>query len=453
MKDLKQIEQYASYPKYKDTGIEWLGKIPEHWNVIKNKYIWKEKKDINQSEEEAILSVSQYTGVMPKEKIVDQGDFLTRAESLIGMKVVEKNNLVINTMLAWNGSLGVSNYRGVVSSSYNVYEPIDINYVFPNYFHYLLRTQNAKEEFKRYSTGIIDSRLRLYPEEFLNLYSVLPPMEEQKKIAEFLDFKMSQIDYIIKDKERLIELLQEQRQAIINEAVTKGLSPETTKMKDSGIDWIGEIPENWEVKRLKWVVSRVGSGKTPKGGAEVYKDSGVIFIRSQNVHFEGLRLDDVVYIDEKIDEEMKSSRVQPEDILLNITGASLGRCCLVPDKFPASNVNQHVCIIRPIKDKIYPQFLNLIISSNFVQKQIFESENGISREGLNFQQIKNLILIVPPINEQILISKTLENKTKQIDDLVTQFNKHIEKISEYRQSLIKEAVTGKIDVRGFRKGE
>ncbi len=218
--------------------------------------------------------------------------------------------------------------------------------------------------------------------------------------------------------------------------------------KDSGVEWLGEIPAHWEAKRLKWVVSQIGSGKTPKGGAEIYSESGIVFLRSQNIHFNGLKLDDVVYIDESIDAEMASTRVLPQDVLLNITGASLGRCSLIPRKFPPANVNQHVCLIRAINKYVDSSFLHYAIASDAVQAQIFSSENGVSREGLNFSQVRNLVLALPSLlSEQQAIASFLDRETAKLDALIAKTRTSIELLKEYRTALISSAVTGKIDVR------
>jgi len=278
------------------------------------------------------------------------------------------------------------------------------------------------------------------------LISLPESFEEQKAISDFLDRETQNIDLLIEKKQKLIELLQEKRQAIIDEAVTKGLDP-NAPMKNSGIEWLSAVPAHWNVKKLKYTTSKIGSGKTPRGGAEVYSDSGVVFLRSQNVHFDGLRLDDVVFIDPSIDEEMSNTRVRPLDVLLNITGASLGRTCLVPEDCAPSNVNQHVCIIRPMKEHFEPIFLSLIMNSTYIQTQIFESENGVSREGLNFAQIANIVTILPSVDEQKYIADHLSKKTNTFNKLLFNLKKQIAKLQEYRQSLISEAVTGKVDVR------
>ena len=160
--------------------------------------------------------------------------------------------------------------------------------------------------------------------------------------------------------------------------------PAHPKYKPSGSEWLGDVPEHWEVKRLGYVVSKIGSGKTPRGGADVYQSDGVMLIRSQNVYDTGLHLDDVVFVDESVDEAMTGTRVRPHDVLLNITGASLGRCAIVPNVFSKANVNQHVCIIRPKLAQAEPGFIHRSVTSLAVQSQIFGYENGSCREGLNF---------------------------------------------------------------------
>jgi len=196
------------------------------------------------------------------------------------------------------------------------------------------------------------------------------------------------------------------------------------------------------VDRLKWFVVRIGSGKTPKGGAEVYEDSGVVFLRSQNVHFDGLHLDDVAYIAPEVDAEMAGTRVHPADVLLNITGASLGRCCIVPDGFPAANVNQHVCIVRPNRRQIAPRFLAYMLGSDLVQSQIFSNENGVSREGLNFFQIADLQVVVPEaLSEQEAIVAFLDRETARIDAMIARKERLIALLEEKQAALISHAVT------------
>ena len=275
---------------------------------------------------------------------------------------------------------------------------------------------------------------------------LLPPVNEQRAIAHFLDRETAKIDRLIDCKRRLLEVLAERRQALITLAVTKGLDPDKP-MKNSGVEWLGEIPEHWKSHKLKYCTSKIGSGKTPRGGAEVYVDDGILFIRSQNVYFDGLRLADVVFIDAGTDNEMASTRVMPNDVLLNITGASIGRCAHVPNVFGAANVNQHVCIVRPRRDLIDSRFLHLVMSSEVVQRQIFSNETGVSREGLNFEQISNLWIAIPvSFTEQLRIVEHANMQLGKIASLQSQIVHMIDRLQERRFALINEAVTGKLKV-------
>jgi type I restriction enzyme, S subunit len=215
--------------------------------------------------------------------------------------------------------------------------------------------------------------------------------------------------------------------------------------KELGVDCLGEIPAHWEVRRIKFAANKIGSGKTPSGGAHVYTYSGIMLIRSQNVHFDRLRLEDTVYITDQTDMEMAGSRVREGDVLLNITGASLGRCCVARLHGQRANVNQHVCIIRPVLQRFDPSFLAYAISSRAVQAQIFNNENGISRDALNFEQVGNLISCQPPLAEQRAIAEFLDGETGKIDVLVAKKKRLIELLQEKRTALITHAVTKGLD--------
>jgi type I restriction enzyme S subunit len=216
--------------------------------------------------------------------------------------------------------------------------------------------------------------------------------------------------------------------------------PRYPKYKPSGVEWLGDVPEHWEVKRLGHLCEKIGSGKTPSGGAETYTKDGVVFLRSQNVYDDGLYLDDVVYITEETDEDLRASRVRAGDILLNITGASLGRTCLVPDGLPQANVNQHVCIVR-LKDKAARKYVAQSMKSCWIRGQIDVAQSGAAREGLNFAQISKLSLTFPPSAEQAAIAAFLDRETAKIDELVAEQRRLMELLKEKRQAVISHAVT------------
>jgi type I restriction enzyme, S subunit len=220
--------------------------------------------------------------------------------------------------------------------------------------------------------------------------------------------------------------------------------PRHKEYKDTPNQWLGKIPSHWRSTKLGYLTSKIGSGKTPLGGADVYTSSGILFVRSQNVYDEGLALDDVVYIRAETDAEMSWSRVAPGDILLNITGASLGRTCLVPDEFGAANVNQHVCIIRLSQEELRP-YIALVMKSAAIKAQIDATQNGAAREGLNFEQISKLALAIPPLPEQSAIAAFLGRETGKIDALVAEQEKLITLLKEKRQAVISHAVTKGLD--------
>ena len=422
------------YSEYKDSGVEWLGEIPRHWGLIKSKYLWKESFNISEQGNEELLSVSQYDGITPA-----KGD--TRSEALDGYKIVKKDDLVINIMLAWMGGLGISAYNGIVSPAYCVYK-LNHNYN-PRFFHYLYKTPLYLSEFAKHSTGVIPSRWRMYTDDFGQVLSLIPPIEEQNAIVAYLDKVTSEIDAAIAQQQKMIELLNERKQIIINNAVTKGLDP-TAKMKPSGIPWLGNIPAHWDVIKLKQVVSKVGSGITPRGGGNVYVDDGIMFLRSQNVYFEGFSLDDVAFITEKIDKEMCNSRVLSGDVLINITGGSIGRCYFVPPQFPRANVNQHVCIVRP--NHFSTKYLYYLLRSRCCQKQVELQQTGGNREGLTSKALKNFILPVPEQSEQEQIISYLDNRLNYLENVIQIKKKQIALLQERKQIIINDIVTGKVKV-------
>jgi len=279
-----------TFPKhevYQHSGFEWLEEIPSDWQIIRAKYVLKEVDERSQTGDEELLSVSHLTGVTPRsEKNVNM--FL--AEDYSGSKLCQPDDVVINTMWAWMGALGVSQQEGLVSSSYGVYRPYSDNKVFPKFLDSLLRTPQYIAEYIRRSTGVHSSRLRLYPDQFLDIPLLLPPLKEQKRIVEFLDRTTTEIDRAISQKQRLIELLQEQKAILINQAVTKGLNP-NVPMRDSGIEWIGEIPKHWVVSRIGFIGSVTKlTGFEYTNHWEVSEDGEIVALRGFNIGSRRLNL-------------------------------------------------------------------------------------------------------------------------------------------------------------------
>lgn len=427
---MSKLEKYSSY---KESGVEWLGEIPEGWELTRLGTKFTERKEKVSDKDYEPLSVTR-NGIVP------QLDSAAKSNDGDNRKLVKKGDFVINSRSDRKGSSGVSPLDGSVSLINIALEPLNINSDFCNY---LLKSNGFIEEFYRNGHGIVAD---LWTTRFWDMKSIMlgiPPKPEQSKIASFLDTKTEQLDKAIKQKEQLIELLKERRQILINDAVTKGID-KTVAMKDSGVEWIGEIPEHWEVKKLKFMVSKVGSGVTPNGGALSYLSEGIPLLRSQNVLFEKIDYENAVYISRKTHYKMKNSQVKLNDVLLNITGGSIGRCNFV-DVHKDLNVNQHVCIIRP-NETLYTKLLNNILASAVGQTQIWSYQQGGGREGLNFEAIKNFDLPIPPKQEQECIVSYLEDNNRKIDKAINLQQQQITKLKEYKTTLIDSVVTGKVKV-------
>ena len=213
--------------------------------------------------------------------------------------------------------------------------------------------------------------------------------------------------------------------------------------KDSEIDWLGEVPSTWQVLRVKDITKKIGSGVTPKGGSEVYVDSGIPLLRSQNVYDDGLRIEDVSFIDEETHQKMKNSQLKPFDILINITGASIGRTCVVPETLPTANINQHIIFIR-MKKSLVP-YVSYYFKSNALKEYINLIQAGSSKEALNMGQTLSTPIVLPNEKEQIAIAEYLDTKTQAIDKKVSLLEKKIGYYQELRKSLINETVTKGLD--------
>ncbi|KHF41478.1 hypothetical protein LQ50_04455 [Halalkalibacter okhensis] len=314
-------------------------------------------------------------------------------------------------------------------------------YVIPLYLQYLFVAMYQDDITKLYikqTTGIqnLDLTRLLATEKFC-----VPTIQEQKAIAKFLQTECSRINSIIEDMEQQVQILQKYKKSLITETVTKGLDL-NVQLRDSGVDWIGEIPEHWGTNKIKFCSSKIGSGKTPLGGSDIYEEEGIIFIRSQNVYDDGLRLDEVKHISENIDNSMAGTRLIQGDVLLNITGASIGRCCIYTIKEPG-NVNQHVCIIRTDSKLLQNEYLRYILNSDVGKNQIAVCQVGGNRESLTFEQIGLFNICVPPLEEQQEIIDYLDTHCNKIDLVLSQKQQAIETIKQYKKSVIFEYVTGK----------
>ena len=450
------------YLHYRNSGVEWLGEVPKHWEVRRIKRV----VSMNPSKLEVRGTLTKQTPVvfLPMEKVeadgqIDESEIRSACEVWDGFTYFRKEDILVakitpcfeNGKGAFLGSLQTD--VGFGSTEFHVLRAG--RSILPKFLYHLTTTHDFRTQGTDAMTGAAGQKR--VPSLFVGDFPIsIPPLDEQHAIAKYLDRGTERIDKLVAKHRLLIERLAEYRTALITRTVTQGLPPEAARatgidpspqLKSSGVEWLGDVPAHWEIRLLGHLASKFGSGVTPRGGATIYQETGIPFLRSQNIQFDGLQMENVVRISEELHDDMSSSHVRPGDVLLNITGASIGRVCFVPAHFNEGNVNQHVCIIRPHWDQIQSGFLSYYLSGSMIQSRIYVEQSGASREGLTLQSIRDFPVPLPPLDEQHAIVAFLDRETGRIDSLSRRVETAIERLQEYRASLITAAVTGKIDVR------
>lgn len=403
----------AAYESYKDSGVKWLGKVPSHWEITKMRAHFSERKQFSKFGKETLLSVSEYSGITPS--INEDGENISRSESLEGYKICNASDLVINIMLAWKRGLGISQFNGIVSPAYCVFETHNIN---PSYANYLLRTDTFIAEFKRNSTGIIESRLRLYPSEFKNIQCLCPPQEEQEAIVSYLDNVTAKIDEAIEAQQKMIDALNERKQIIITRAVTKGLNPDAP-LRDSGIDWLGQIPAHWEIIPMRFLCKM----KTGDKDTIMRDDNGKypFFVRSPHI------------------ERINTYSYDGEAVLMAGDGVGAGKVFhYVNGKF---DYHQRVYNFHNFK-RVIGEFLYYYLICNFRYK-IEEGGAKSTVDSVRLPWLKAFPICVLPKNEQNQIISYIHKSINPIDDGIANCERMISLLQERKQIIINEVVTGK----------
>jgi type I restriction enzyme S subunit len=422
------------YPKYKDSGIEWIGEIPEGWNVRKIKHLTfnLDGKRIPVSADEREEGEIPYygaTGILDHIK-----DYIFNETLLLigedGAPFFEANK---NVAYIIEGKSWVNNHTHVLRVNKN----ININWLcnFLNVYDYSSCIKGS-------------TRDKLNQDQLSNMFVVKPSTEEQTAIASFLDKKTSQINKIIGKNQKLIELLKEKRTALINHAVTKGLDPDA-KMKDSGIDWIGEIPEGWGVRKLKYIIKPTGLIRGPFGSSikmEYFVNRGYKVYEQKNAIKRNPYIG-TSYIDKDKYNELIRFSVRKDDIIMSCSG-TIGKIVKLPSDHEPGIINQALLIIRLI-DAVNLRFFEYIFESELAQKQIVDiSMGGAMKNLISMDIFKNIKLILPHSHDQTAIASFLDKKTSQLDKTIQKIQSKIKLLEEYKKSLIHHVVTGKIDVRG-----
>lgn len=435
---------FASYSRYGERPNRWLPEFPKHWSIGPAKSFFVEINDRSADGGEELLSVSEYFGVKPRKLAFSQDEHLSRAESLEGYKKCQPGDLVMNIMLAWKTGLGVSEYAGIVSPAYSVFRCGAR--CWPRFYHYLLRTAEYTAYFKSYSSGVIDSRLRLYPESFGRLAVPNPPIEEQRAIARFLDYETARIDTLIAKQEQLIELLKEKRQAVISHAVTKGLNPDAP-MKDSGVEWLGKVPAHWEVSNYKYIAR---PGTTITYGivqAGPHTEGGVPYIRTSDMSGEELPDSGYLRTAPEIDRAYARSRVFEGDIVVAIR-ATVGKALPVPSHLEGANLTQGTAKISPGQGLLSGYLLHWAQSTACLAFLNHHAKGATFKE-ITLEVLRNTPICVPPIDEQQEIVADLSGRLSMFASLQTKAERAMGLLRERRTALISAAVTGKIDVRNW----
>jgi type I restriction enzyme S subunit len=439
----------ARYGTYKDSEVYWVEKIPYAWKILHLKNCVSTK--ITDGPHVTPVFLDDGVPFLSAEAVQDGGfnfdskrGFISADDdNIYSVKCKpRRNDIFIVKSGSTTGKIGYV----ATDKNFNIWSPLALirsgKNFHPRYiFHFLSSSFFQKQVQISWSFG---TQPNIGMGVIEGLQVIVPPLPEQNTIAAYLDTKTAQID-------RKIDLLTQKatqygklKQSLINETVTRGLD-KSVAMKDSGVEWLGDVPKNWTVLRVKDTVIKIGNGVTPKGGSEVYTDVGIPFIRSQNVYDDGLHIGDVSFISDEIHRDMKGSQLKEGDILINITGASIGRTCVVPIELGIANINQHVAFLRT-KCWFNTTYISLFLKSPFIKKYIQFEQNGASKEAFNLTQIANIPIVVPNVEEQTAIATYLDTKTTHIDRIIETINAQIEKLKELRKTLINDVVTGKIKV-------
>ena len=437
------------YPAYRKPKMPWLPNVPAHWDEQRAKVFFREVDERSRTGIEELLSVSHLTGVTPRSQ---KNVTMFKAESYAGHKLCRPGDIVINTLWAWMAALGAARHTGLVSPAYGVYRPHSPDSFNPAYLHYLLRTRAYVSEYNCRSTGIRASRLRLYPNQFLDIPLIQPSRSEQDQIVAYLRAQDAQIARFIKVKRELIKLLIEQKLQIIDRAVTRGLDP-AVQLKPSGIDWLGEIPKHWDVALLKHVTSVIFSGVDKHSFdhempvrlcnyTDVYKNDTITSemelmqatATSGEITRLSLKVGDVI-----ITKDSES----PNDIAVP---------AWVPAEIPGVVCAYHLGLLRPIPGKIQGEFLFHALGSVRIAEQFHVLATGVTRFALSKHDIKNAVIPLPSVEEQDSICRWIETECLPLNEAIHRADDEIKLIREYRDRLIADVVTGQVDVRNWAPG-
>ncbi|EKT4485669.1 restriction endonuclease subunit S [Shewanella algae] len=442
-----EVSRYRSYPEYRPSGVEWLGQIPSGWDLIRIGHLFKRIKQTG-FEDRELLSVYRDYGVVPKHSRDDNNN--RPSEDLSPYQLVEPKDLVINKMKAWQGSVAMSDFEGIVSPAYFVYKPVgNLGEDYDSKFmHYLLRCPVYISQYLRHSKGIRVNQWDLDPDSFKAMEVLLPKFEEQRTIAAFLDYETARIDSLIDKQQQLIELLKEKRQAVISLAVTKGLNPDAP-MKDSGVEWLGQVPEHWVVAKLGYryevLLGKMLDAKRISGAHLGH------YLRNTDVQWGKINTLGLPQMDFRPDEAARYS-VNRGDLLV-CEGGEIGRAAVWQHDEPCF-YQKALHRLRPYNSKTdLTGYFFYILFDAATQGRFDGGAGKATIAHLPAETFRQYRFAFPPYEEQIELEEHLREITEKYDRIESQGLKQISLLQERRTALISAAVTGKIDLRGWNQPE
>ncbi len=429
------------YPEYKDSFVSWLGHIPEHWETIKTKHVFKERVEKGYPNE-PLLAATQTKGVVPKSMYENRT--VEAQKDLHLLKLVEPGDFVIS-LRSFQGGIEYAYFRGIISPAYTLMIPQ--SRILPGYYRHLAKSKAFISLLRNCVTGIREGQNINY--DLLKRTPIpIPPHHEQQQISRYLDWQSSKINKFIKAKKKLISLLKEQKQNIINEAVTKGINPDV-KMKDSGVEWLGEIPEHWNISSIKRLASSIQTG--PFGSqlhAHDYIDNGIPLINPKHIKNGKIISNPTCSISKENYQRLVKYSLRTSDLIMARRG-ELGRCAIVNSKENGWLCGTGSLIVRLRKGYFIENYFYLIMSSSSIAKVLSQSSIGATMENLNGTIVGNLTVPIIPLSEQSEIVNYIIKKTNIIDKTISRAEREIELIQEYRTRLVSDVVTGKVDVRSI----
>ena len=442
------IADLKPYPAMKPSGVEWLGDVPEHWTVKRGKALFHCVDVRSSTGEEELLTVSSERGVVPRSSATVT---MFKAESYAGYKLCWPNDLVINSLWAWARGLGVARHHGIISSAYGVYRLRPSYTEYSAYVHDLVRSTPFNWELQVRSKGIWISRLQLTDEAFLGAPFPLPPSQEQSAIVRYLDHVDRRIRRYIRAKQKLIKLLEEQKQALIHQIVTRGLDP-NVRLKPSGVEWLGDVPEHWaEAIKIKYVSSLKGRLGWQGLKAGEYTSEGPYIVSSAHFRNHKINWEICPHVTQeryKLDKHIQLAR---GDILLMKDGAAMGKLAFVDELPGLACLNSHLLLFRPLAKNgeitYLSQFMFYYMQTECFQSYVQVNGTGATFLGISQESIGNHTVRLPPISEQTAVVEYLNHETADLDTATASANRQIDLLREYRTRLIADVVTGKLDVR------